>query len=122
MIQSMRCRLWPTSQAPEQDVAKVAANSGLDCLVENAGPYYAGFADEYATWTRPRNPGLAGTRVMWIFTIASLRCSRSARSALDRPFATSFTTSSSRPVSCLPASAATPSGRVFGRSPQSGSG
>lgn len=73
----LRCRLWATSQAPEPDVAKVAAHSGLDCLVEHAGPYYAGFADEYATRARPRNPGVAGTRVMWIFAVASLRCSRS---------------------------------------------
>src|ERR1700747_1924093 len=51
-----------------------------------------------------------GRAAMWLFTVASLRYSRAAISALVRPLATSLTISSSRPVSCLVASAGVPSG------------
>jgi hypothetical protein len=59
--------------------------------------------------SRQRQPADRCAVVMWIFTVTSLRCSRSARSAVA-------------PVSCLSASAAAPSERVLGRSPRSGSG
>src|SRR4029077_17570706 len=64
--------------------------------------------DSYAamtSWARSRRPSLARIRLTWVLAVAGLTTSRPAISALDRPCATSTSTSRSRPVSA-PASRA----------------
>src|SRR5436190_5988729 len=51
------------------------------------------------SWARSRRPSLARIRLTWVLAVAGLTTSRPAISALDRPCATSRSTSRSRPVS-----------------------
>src|SRR6266568_5266939 len=67
--------------------------------------------DSYAamtSWARSRRPSLARIRLTWVLAVAGLTTSRAAISALDRPCATSRSTSRSRPVSA-------PTSRASGR-------
>src|SRR5258708_39673544 len=64
--------------------------------------------DSYAamtSWARSRRPSLARIRLTWVLAVARLTTSRPAISPLDRPCATSASTSRSRPPSA-PASPA----------------